>query len=237
MTKLEKVKVSDELLGWEAVIIKGMEHFVQVGTALRNIRDSGLYKERQYTSFKAYCLGEFDYSEQRVYQLIDASDYRRVLPDSTMVEYPWNERQLREFKRIETQYREHFVYEDETALRQDALDAARRVGKAIETAVKEGGVTKVTAKVCGEFVDAELLTAGVEVSNSKPATKVSKDVERAKLNHWLIEQAGSIQGMLDVVLGVDDWTWFARNKALSIEDVIKSCSELAAFLRKVLKNA
>ncbi len=72
----------------EAVVERGLATFVEVGTALMEIRDARLYRETHGT-FEAYCRERWGWSRQRSHQLIEAS---RV---STVVDIG-NERQARE---------------------------------------------------------------------------------------------------------------------------------------------
>jgi len=55
----------------EATIDLGARHFVAVGEALREIRDSKLYRE-DFKSFEDYCESRWDFTRQRAGQLIRA---------------------------------------------------------------------------------------------------------------------------------------------------------------------
>jgi hypothetical protein len=72
----------------EAVVERGLQTFVAVGNALREIRDLRLYRE-SHGSFEDYCRERWQFSRQRAGQLIEAAAV------STMVDVP-NERQARE---------------------------------------------------------------------------------------------------------------------------------------------
>jgi hypothetical protein len=56
----------------EVVIERGMQTFVEVGNALREIRDARLYKQ-SHSSFEGYLRERWDISRARGYQLITAA--------------------------------------------------------------------------------------------------------------------------------------------------------------------
>lgn len=72
----------------EGVIERGMATFIEVGSALMEVRDSRLYRDAHGT-FEDYCRERWSLSLSRSYQLIDAAQV------STVVEIT-NERQARE---------------------------------------------------------------------------------------------------------------------------------------------
>jgi phage N-6-adenine-methyltransferase len=85
--------VTDRLLECERVIERGLNTFVEVGAALLEIRDGGLYKAG-YSSFEDYCHERWGMSRPRAYQLIDAAETVGRL--STTVDIlPTSERQSR----------------------------------------------------------------------------------------------------------------------------------------------
>lgn len=61
-----------ELAECEATIERGLETFVEVGTALIRIRDKGLYTESHGT-FEAYCQSRWGMARRTAYQLISAA--------------------------------------------------------------------------------------------------------------------------------------------------------------------
>ena len=70
----EQLSVREEtrLKELEVVIIKNFKAFYEVGRALREIRDSKLYRETHET-WKDYCKDLYDLAERTAYQYIDAS--------------------------------------------------------------------------------------------------------------------------------------------------------------------
>lgn len=60
----------------ELVIERGMETFVEVGSALLTIRDDRLYLPKnggQHDTFEDYCQDRWGFSRQRAHQMIEAA--------------------------------------------------------------------------------------------------------------------------------------------------------------------
>lgn len=72
----------------EQTVRAGMKTFVEVGTALLEIRDSRLYRG-EHGTFEAYCQAAFGFSRRRGNQLIQAAEVGTMVPID-------NERQARE---------------------------------------------------------------------------------------------------------------------------------------------
>lgn len=125
-------KNTAELEQLEGVIQKNIGAFYEVGRALMEIRDKGLYRDvLGYDTFEAYCKGRWDFSRQRAYQLIDSVTVKNNL--STPVDIQITEYQIRPLARLEPE-------QQRTAWQ-----------KAVETA-PEGKVTAAhVSKVVKEF--------------------------------------------------------------------------------------
>lgn len=110
MNELEKTRLTE----CESIIEHGMKTFVEVGTALIEIRDSRLY-HTEYSTFEDYCRERWGMSRPKAYQLIDAAGVVNNL--STMVDIvPINERQARPLTKLEPeQQREAWTRAIETA--------------------------------------------------------------------------------------------------------------------------
>jgi hypothetical protein len=89
----------------EGIIEENMKAFIQVGMALKEIKDKRLYRQ-QYNNFKLYVKNEWDITGTHAYRLIDAATVVDVLKSvpwdtsdnekCTMVHFlPANERQIR----------------------------------------------------------------------------------------------------------------------------------------------
>jgi len=76
----------------ERIIQKGKDTFVEVGTALSEIRDSRIYRAT-FKTFEEYCKERWDFNRDYVNKIIAASSVISNL--DTMVSKPTNERQAR----------------------------------------------------------------------------------------------------------------------------------------------
>jgi hypothetical protein len=97
----------------ENEIRSGMEEFYYTGMKLKEIRDDELYKEDGFETWEQYCRKVWEWSRDRVQQLITASEYRQFLPaprrplvgetddDDPKSKIEWSERSVRELTRIE----------------------------------------------------------------------------------------------------------------------------------------
>lgn len=68
------MNVTTRLQELEQVIERGLETFVEVGNALREIRDAKLYKNT-YSSFEEYCRVRWDMSRPTAYEYMQAAAY------------------------------------------------------------------------------------------------------------------------------------------------------------------
>lgn len=104
----------------ERTIERGLTTFIEVGSALVEIRDERLYRETHAT-FEEYCRERWGMARSRAYQLIDASAVADRL--STMVDKaPDSERQVRPLKRLEDP-------QEQAEAWQEAVDAAAAEGR------------------------------------------------------------------------------------------------------------
>jgi hypothetical protein len=86
----------------ETQIENGLKTFLQVGLALKEIRDLGLYKE--FGTFEQYVSKRWELSSRRAYQFIDAVDVAENLGNQNVnhgSQTPTNERQYRELAKLE----------------------------------------------------------------------------------------------------------------------------------------
>lgn len=82
----------------EAVIERGLKTFYEVGTALLDIRDSRLYRQR-YGTFETYCQERWGMERRHAYRLIDAAAVVENVSQGTH-KPPVNERQARELTEL-----------------------------------------------------------------------------------------------------------------------------------------
>ena len=93
-----------ELTSYESVIERGLKSFVEVGSALLQIRDGKLYRTA-YATFEDYCQTRWGLNRNRAYQLMDAAGVVHSMQMSTMVDMPQNERQARALVQVEPEQR------------------------------------------------------------------------------------------------------------------------------------
>jgi hypothetical protein len=105
--------VLSRLADLEKVIERGLTHFVEVGNALLEIRESRLYQETHRT-FEAYCKERWGMSRPRAYQLIEAAEVTGRM--STVVDKPTHESQVRPLTALPE--------EKQAAAWQEAVDTA-----------------------------------------------------------------------------------------------------------------
>lgn len=84
---------TERLTQLEAVVKRGLAQFYAVGDALREIRESRLYRE-EYESFEAYCADKWQMTASRARQLIGAANVIDEIESVTTVT-PTRERQTR----------------------------------------------------------------------------------------------------------------------------------------------
>jgi hypothetical protein len=89
---------AERLEALEAVISRGLKTFVEVGSALGEIREGRLYREQVHASFDAYCRERWGISKTYASRQITASRVAKELPIGTVL--PANEAQARELARI-----------------------------------------------------------------------------------------------------------------------------------------
>ncbi len=83
-----------ELINLEATVEKSLRAFVQIGLALRSIRDKQLYRAN-YATFEDYCLNRWEISRTSSYQLIAASCLVENFVRRGAQTVPNSERQIR----------------------------------------------------------------------------------------------------------------------------------------------
>jgi len=75
--------VTSRLEELEAIIKDGLEKFVLVGKALREVKDDKLYTQ-EFETFEEYCRAKFSIGESRAYQLIRSSSITATLTSETL---------------------------------------------------------------------------------------------------------------------------------------------------------
>lgn len=139
----------------EDTIRHGLDTFLEVGTALLEIRESRLYRDK-YLTFKDYCLKQWGLSKPHAYRLISAAEVCQNLCQEVgpMGPIPNNERQIRPLA---------------------ALEPAKQREAWEEAVVESNG--KPTAKVVQAIVDRKIRKTRV---NGKPVEDPPEIAEARK---------------------------------------------------------
>jgi hypothetical protein len=121
----------------EAVVERGLMQFVEVGTALAEIRDSRLYRTT-HRNFTDYCRTRWGISDSRAHQLVRAAEVVAELENCTTVQsLPTSEAQVRELARVEPAQRaEVWTQAQEQAKAEAKPVAARHVQQATKPQAK-----------------------------------------------------------------------------------------------------
>ncbi|HEX6940614.1 MAG TPA: hypothetical protein VF158_14450 [Longimicrobiales bacterium] len=171
---------AERLAALEARIASGLTTFVEVGSALAEVRDARLYRER-FGTFERYLAERWGLSRRRGYQLIEAAEAVKDFAQPPAVE-------------------SHAVALAAIApeLREDAYRAVERLGKVTADAVRalarapEGAVESLAAMMQTEPEFVELAVELVkEVSGGKPSPSVVRSL--AAIAHGVM-----VTGALDV---------------------------------------
>jgi hypothetical protein len=124
----------------EKVVEKGKRAFIEVGNALREIRDSKLYKATHGT-FAAYVEERFSFKRAYAYQLIETAD---AIPKvSTTVDIA-NQRQAREIAKAPPEHQQEVV--------DRAVEIAEERGKKPTAAI----IAEARKEVVAEFVPEDI---------------------------------------------------------------------------------
>ena len=99
-------KEQADLVCLEKVIRASWQKFVEVGTALAEVRDRKLYRDK-HGSFENYCRDELGFSRPYAYNLIGSAEISRQLSSIEDIEVkPANELQCRELISVPAEKRE-----------------------------------------------------------------------------------------------------------------------------------
>jgi hypothetical protein len=182
--------IPNRLAELEAVIEGGMQTFVQVGTALAEIRDQRLYKAT-HSDFDAYCQERWGFSRRRAGQMIEAATIADELGTIVPTQLPANEGQARELARVAP---EHRAETWQAAVRVRGADVTardvRQAAQVLETARKEpDGATLVEQVKTGNWdlseIKKELKHRGVEWNPPRAESRATDAEEAADTERLL----------------------------------------------------
>lgn len=138
-----------ELIRSEKLLQDWERWFVQAGSALRNIRDSKLYRE-DHETFEDYCKTRWGWTKQRAYQLIDAVEVVESFPKK-LSESVVNEGQARALSQVPEEMRKEVfqkVIKSGDVTASAITDAASQKSTIVDskTSVKSGKSEKAISK-------------------------------------------------------------------------------------------
>jgi hypothetical protein len=93
-------KEEKELKDCEAILLKGLATFFEVGSALLTIREKGLHRA-SHATFEAYCRERWNIGRSYASRVIGAAARVKLLSADSVVPKPANEFQMRPFLRLE----------------------------------------------------------------------------------------------------------------------------------------
>jgi hypothetical protein len=152
MTEALTITESAKLTDCERIIESGLQTFVEVGTALSEIRDSKLYR-MEYGTFEDYCRERWGMSRSYAHRMIDSSEVVQMLP---MGNIPTSERQARPLAKL------------------PAAEQAPAWQDAVQTAKAEE--RKVTAKDVEQAVERRTSATFNPTPNTRPPDPLSGKV-------------------------------------------------------------
>ena len=121
------VSERDNFRELEAIVAKGIKSFVVVGNALKEIRDSKLYREH-YKTFEKYVSERWKINRQRAYQLIEAAEAKsnlsKILDKNKTADAINTESQLRELKDVPSESMEAVVSKAAALAGEDKITAS-----------------------------------------------------------------------------------------------------------------
>lgn len=121
------VSERDNFRELEAIVAKGIKSFIVVGNALKEIRDSKLYREH-YKTFEKYVSERWKINRQRAYQLIEAAEAKsnlsKILDKNKTADAINTESQLRELKDVPSESIEAVVSKAAALAGEDKITAS-----------------------------------------------------------------------------------------------------------------
>lgn len=172
-----------ELERLEGIIRRNQQSFYEIGSALREIRDKGLYRDvKGYDTFEEYCKKEWDFSRPRAYQLIEAVTVKDNL--STTVDIP--ERQLRPLAHLEPEKQKE-AWTKAVSTAPDGKVTAAHVYKIVRgmTEAAREEITGIPYNKDHEYFRKMHLNCSVELLNLEVAWDKTKKADKIRFGRWL----------------------------------------------------
>jgi len=128
---------SMELERCETIIERGLKTFLEVGTALAQVRDLRLYRG-EYDTFEAYCDERWGLKRQRAYELMNAANVVRQMSEISDIPAPERESHAAALAQLKDPDQQRQAWEA-------ALQRAQELGKRITAALVEAVVREMVA--------------------------------------------------------------------------------------------
>ena len=159
--------MGSRLIQLEEVIASERRCFYKVGKALREIRDSRLYREVFYTSFEAYVRERWDMGRSHAYRMIEAS---QVLDNLSPIgdTLPGNEAQLRPLG--------HLAASDQRRIWREFLTAG--------LALNAGNIRRFVEKHASEAKARIDLTKVIDAGYKAAVVAMLEQIDRARQEGW-----------------------------------------------------
>jgi hypothetical protein len=148
----------------ERIIQKGKDTFVEVGTALAEIRQSRIYRAT-WKTFEDYCQERWNFSRVRAHQMIEAAQAVEDVK-SSLHGTPKSSVQAEKLAKVTPEKREEVWNK--------ANEAAKQEGKPVAARHVEAAVAEVMPKEAEE--DQPLVVDGTQ--NEEPAKEEPKETEK-----------------------------------------------------------
>jgi len=168
-----KVQLTKELGDQETRIAKAQMSFVEVGDALREIRDGELYKATEYQTFDQYCEARWEMSDKHAYRLIQAATVMGHLGGFDVK--PTNEAQARQLANLfregmpPEQFEERVKELWTAVLERKQKVTAKLIGDVRSEQAKEAAALQIVEHFKDEGITLELALGLVNLSKAQQA--------------------------------------------------------------------
>jgi hypothetical protein len=163
----------------ERIIQKGKDTFVEVGTALAEIRDAKLYKPKQ--TFEEYCKERWDFSYRRAVQMIEAAATVKNMNQGSH-SMPTTERQARPLAKLPP--------EDQPAAWEKAQELAKEEGKPVAARHVEAAVEEVMPKKEPEpEIDPVVVDGTQDQNDNQKKGKIDLGVPCSGMEFWAMARS------------------------------------------------
>ncbi len=232
-----------ELARLEAIIKKSLTTFIEVGTALMEIRESKLY--RPHDTFEDYCKNRWGIGRTYAHRLMQATeivgDLSKMLPSGNI---PETESQARPLSKLPKE-EQAAAWKEATETAPNGHVTAKHVEKVVQTRSERLGLNgtpaapKITEREPGDDTDHEAESRKAALKEAKhPHDSPSgtpglpKDVANALADTWHLECARLLSKMAKECKGAFTWSQWLDGSVL---DHLKSAEQcfLSAAPRKV----